>query len=86
MTFKEILKTAIKKENHNTNNDWGFGGSYGTTYQFKNKISVICRTLCYRHAGSHNVCEVFKDGIELFYANKLSLSGEQLKKLNKLLK
>jgi hypothetical protein len=63
MTKKELLAKATRTEDFNSNNDWGFGGSIGTAYFFENEIKLVLRKLCYRHAPSDNVHEVYQNGI-----------------------
>ena len=57
MKKKEFTDTLTKlsdsKETFNSNNAWGFGGAYGTIYNFKdNTVEVKVATACYRHTSS----------------------------------
>ena len=86
MSFREILTKSTKQESFNTTNGWGFGGTIGTTFTFDNGITLTYGTTFYRHLNPSKFCRVRKDGEEVIYASKLSLSGKQLEKLENLLK
>lgn len=63
MTLQGFKNKASKFE-FNTNNAWGFGGSFGTKYTV-NDLTYIERQICYRHTGRTGVEEYFKHGNEI---------------------
>lgn len=85
MTKKQLLAQAIKSEDFNTNNGWGFGGSIGTTYTFKNNVKLVLRKICYRHAPSNNVHEVYHNG-ELIIDGYTGLNKSSIIHIEKLIK
>ena len=44
--------TIVKKEKFNTNNGWGFGGSYGNKITYSNGLVNMKGHYCYRHTGT----------------------------------
>jgi hypothetical protein len=65
-------------ENFNSNNAWGFGGSYGKSYKFEKAGNLELRigTACYRHTGtSKHTTLWFQD------ARVLDLSGHGKKQI-----
>ena len=50
----------------NSNNGWGFGGAYGTQYQFGKGIVMKIGTACYRHTGTSPFITVWQGDERLF--------------------
>lgn len=46
--------SLVRKENFNTNNSWGFGGSYGTHEYYSNGVVITKGEACFRHAPSES--------------------------------
>ena len=59
MTKQELLDQAVDTELYNTNNAWGFGGSYGKKYFFSNGMMLKIGTACYRHLPSHGIWTLY---------------------------
>lgn len=56
--------TPIEVTEFNTNNAWGFGGSFGKKFQYKKHLKLVKGTACYRHAGT-------SDWTEYYYKDQL---------------
>lgn len=57
----ELLSKAIKVENFNTCNGWGFAGGVGTQLIFPNNVRIRMGVAYYRHLPSNYFVAVYKD-------------------------
>lgn len=58
MTKGEILAKAIKTEEFNTTNAWGFGGDIGTRYYYRNGVVITIAKTYTRHRGGFSFTKV----------------------------
>jgi hypothetical protein len=83
MTLNEILTLAVKKQDFNTCNGWGFGGGIGTEYTFANGVTLRKGTAYYRHIKSHAFVAVYKDGNRVI--DEITLNKAKLLELTELI-
>lgn len=83
MTLIDILNLAVKTQDFNTCNAWGFGGGVGKEYTFANGITIRKGTAYYRHLPSTHFIAVYKDGERVI--DEISLKKADLLKLTDLI-
>lgn len=80
--LRKLCANAISSSKFNTNNGWGFGGSYGIAYQLNNGVTISYVNVCYRHmTPDRYIWAKDKDGNDIFYTKRPTVN--QLNKLKK---
>lgn len=73
---------ANKQEKFNTNNDWGFGGAFGTQYTFNDNLYCKVGEACYRHLPSVKFIAVYHNGTRVL---DMSVNTKSVAKANSLI-
>lgn len=73
-----ILNKAIKQEQINTNNAWGFGGTRGTKYYFDKNVTLVLGKAGTRHQGEFAHTTVRWDGVKVcdYSGHKIDLAAK----------